>query len=155
MTATLPEAKERTVPEQRDGRPKLLSKEQLLNPVLRTQEAEIPGLGRVKIRELTQYEREEVEAPVMRQEADDKTGRITVRRDDRGSKARALAFALLNADGTQMFAEPLTEGVAIVNSWPTRWVDPAFDVLDDLSVLTRGAREKMGKASGKTGGDDS
>lgn len=152
MTATIErEPKERIA--ERDSKPQLLTKEQILNPPLKQREVEILGLGRIKLRELTQYEREEVEAPVMKQESEG--DKIVVRRDDRGSKARALAFALLNPDGTQMFVDALGEGVQAINRWPTRWVDPVFEVCDELSILTRGAREKMGKASGKMAGDSS
>ena len=151
MTAALrPDTREaKPVPE--TPKSGLLTKEQLASPQLRTKEAEIPGRGAVKVRELTQYDRDEVEGPVMRQEADE-SGKMTVRRDERGYKVRAIAFALLNPDGSQMFDKPLEEGVKAINGWPTRWVDPVFDAVDELSILTRGARERLGKATGGTGG---
>jgi hypothetical protein len=132
-----------------------MTAEQAFQPrTYRTKDAEIPGRGMMRFRELKQREREAIEANTMKQEEDEK-GKIKVRRDEIGTHALAVAFSAIKADGSPLFSDPYKAAETINDLWTWPEVNAAFKVVDELSILSLGAQRAAGKGSGGAGGDDS
>lgn len=128
----------------------LLSLGQLLQPrPPKTLDVEIPGRGTIRVRELKQKEREEIDEPLVKRDLDEQ-GNLQVTADNREYKARACAYATVNADGSQMFTDPV-QGAAQINELFTgAEVSAWFEGVDELNVLTTAMAKKLGKGSGRT-----
>lgn len=148
-TVVKPDVKEpRMMPE----KPGLISQEDALRPrTFRTKDADIPDRGTMRFRELRQREREAIEEPVLKQETD-KDGKITVRRDEVGYRARAIAYAAVKADGSPFFSDPAKAAETINDNWAGPEVEAGFKVVDELNLLTLGAQRAAGKDTGRTAG---
>lgn len=104
-------------------------------------------LGRFRFRELKQREIEEVTEPLVKRTFDAK-GNVSATTDSRGHHARAIAFAMVNDDGSNVFANPLAEGVAVINELPKDVAEKMWEVVDELNLLSQAAKDKLGKESG-------
>lgn len=135
-----------------------LSREQFFGQhrKLRTKVLEIPGEeGPLTFQELMGYQRDDLDGRAQQIVDNGKGGTKTVT-DFRNYKARAIAYSLVNPDGSRMFPNAETDDreVGEVAKLPARLIDLMFnDGVDALSALTKSAQEKQGKDSGETGGD--
>ncbi len=101
-----------------------------------------------RVRELWHGEIGELRHSVIRQE-NDGDGNLQGRLDQRGYEAKAVAMALVKADGSPYFGNPLVEYVTI-DQMPSEVVKALFKAVDELSGLTREEKEKLGKPSATT-----
>lgn len=125
-----------------------MTQEQMLRPhTVKTKDVEIPDRGTLRVRELWQRERDEIDHGVVQSELVD--GKVRVNRDERGYRARAIACASVNADGSPMFPDPIKGAEQINERWTQRQIAAAFQAVDELSLLTTGAADAVGKDSGK------
>lgn len=148
-TIARPEMRERDIPEvQLSARDRL---RQGVPP--KTRDVDVPGLGRFRVRELRQREIEEINEPLVTREFDG-DGKVTAKTDSRGHHARAIAFALINDDGSNVYANPLEEGVPEIQNLLKAQSDALWEAVDSLNGLSKGAREEMGKASAGTPKND-
>lgn len=128
--------------------PQLSARDRLRDrPPPKTRVVNVPDLGSFRIRELTTAELEEISEPLVRREFDAE-GNVTGKTDSRGYHARAIAFSLVNDDLTPVYADPLGEGVQEIGKLFKRQSDVLWAAVDEMNVLSKGARDEMGKASG-------
>jgi hypothetical protein len=149
MTTTVrPEVKE---PAMREVlKPNLIGYDEMVRShAFRTLDVDVPGRGMLRVRELRQRERDFVDDGVVTPELGE-DGKILVRRNEQGYRARAIASASINADGSAIFPD-VAKGAELINdTWTSRQVDAAFKAVDELNLLTRGTADAAGKDSGKT-----
>lgn len=123
---------------------------------LRTQVVDVPEYGPVTVQELMGFQRDDLDGRAQQVVDNGKGGTKTVT-DFRNYKARAIAYSLVNPDGTRMFPKAETDDkeVAEVASLPARVIDLIFNEgVDVLSALTKRAQDAQGKGSSGMDGDD-
>lgn len=135
-----------------------LSKEQFFGQhrPLRTKVVDVPDYGPITVQELMGFQRDDLDGRAQQIVDNGKGGTKTIT-DFRNYKARAIAYSLINPDGSRMFpnAEIDDKEVAEVAKLPARTLDLMFDQgVDVLSALTKKAQTAQGKGSGETDGAD-
>jgi hypothetical protein len=128
-----------------------LTREQLRSRTVRTLNVDIPddlGGGRVKLRALKQVERERLD-----DEALEKTyhedGNVTVKLNNRGFQAKALAMCMVNPD-LSAYYPTVEEGMQELGEMDDKLFDVLFAGCDTLNILTANARKALGKDSAPT-----
>jgi hypothetical protein len=150
-TPEQPEAKAPTANTTRDVQQMFVPREALARRPIRTTRVDIPesfGGGYVKLRALKQGEREELDESAL-----DKTfkddGTVTVKLNNRGFQARALAMCLINEDGSAYYSD-VGAGATELADMDDALFDVLFEACDKLNILTSAARKALGKDSGPT-----
>ncbi len=125
-----------------------LTRDALFARPLKTLDGEIPEMGRIRVRELKQAEREALDDSVMQKTFDDK-GDVHVQLNNLGYRTRAAALALVNEDNSQFFPDA-DEGARLLGTLSTDVFAPIYDLMDALNKLSPKAQADARKASGGT-----
>ena len=106
------------------------------------------ALGPFTMREVTIAEKENADYGTVQMESDGR-GNIKQRFDSRGLASRQIATALINDDGSPVYADPLGEGVAEVGALPRDVHEKLKALFDELNPAGEEAQADMGKDSAK------
>lgn len=117
----------------------------------RHKDVEVPGLGRFRLRELKQREIDDANESLARREADDK-GKVITHFDNRGHRARLIAYALINDDGSNVYTDPAVTGAKEINDLLKEPFDALWATFDEVNAWSKEAKEDLGKATGKMAG---
>lgn len=123
-----------------------LSREQLTHRPLRTVDVVLKDGCRIKLRALKQTEREALdEAALLKDYKED--GTVTVKVENRGFQAKALAMSMITPDGAPYWPSA-EEGARALGELDDALFDELFEPCDKLNILTAKMRADLGKDSG-------
>lgn len=122
--------------------------DELLNQTPRHTDVVLGG-KRYRLRALWQSEAEEVSHASLKASAGP-DGKDIVKADFRGRAARAIAFAWIREDGTQVIDNPLENYRKVNDHLSPQQVRAMFKAIDELSAITEESKDELGKDSGET-----